>query len=56
MDLIYNESPVPKDIECLENELLEFNRGKIEDYGYEASSSSKFGLGFESVINEANQE
>jgi len=35
MTLIYNEIPIQNDIEYLENELLEFNRGKIENYGYD---------------------
>lgn len=35
MNLIYNESPIQKDIEGLENALLQFNKGKIENYGYE---------------------
>jgi GNAT superfamily N-acetyltransferase len=34
MNLIYNETPKQEDLEFLENELLEFNRGKIENYGY----------------------
>jgi ribosomal protein S18 acetylase RimI-like enzyme len=35
MNLIYSEMPIQKDIEFLESELLGFNRGKIENYGYD---------------------
>lgn len=35
MNLIYNEVPIQKDIEGLENELLAFNKAKIKNYGYE---------------------
>ena len=35
MNLIYNEPPKQKDLKFLENELLGFNRGKIENYGYD---------------------
>ena len=34
MNLIYDETPIRKDINFLENELLEFNRGEIDNYGY----------------------
>ena len=38
MKFLYNETPIQEDIKVLENELLEFNRNKIENYGY-----SRFG-------------
>jgi len=34
MNLHYNETPIQEDMEFLERELLEFNRNKIENYGY----------------------
>lgn len=35
MNLIYTEMPMQEDVEFLENELLRYNKGKIENLGYE---------------------
>jgi GNAT superfamily N-acetyltransferase len=49
MKFLYNETPIQEDIKFLENKLLEFNRGKIENYVY-TRFGYKYVNDFDSII------